>query len=132
MRSLFYVACAGIRHLDHPPERSAVSADPVVGQAGDEVTDELASLRTDLWTARDAAIGAEAAAGQLRGRVKALESELDDRQRHVAALLAEVEMLRRALAEVEGHRDAMLRSPTWRIGKVVMKPVQAVRRRPTT
>jgi hypothetical protein len=47
-------------------------------------------------------------------------------------LLAEVAALRdrvAALELVEAHRDAMLRSPTWRVGAVVMKPVQAVRRR---
>jgi hypothetical protein len=93
---------------------------------------ERASLKMDLWIARDAAIGAEAAAGQLRARVKALETELDDRERHVAALLEEVELLRHALADVQGHRDAMLRSPTWRIGKVVMRPVQIARRHPAT
>ena len=33
-------------------------------------------LRLDLWAARDLAQGAEAEAGQLRGRVRALEAEL--------------------------------------------------------
>ena len=94
--------------------------------------DERAELRLELWVARDAAIGAEAAAGQLRGRVRALESELDDRQRHLDALLAEVQALRdrvEALERVEAHRDAMLHSPTWRLGTLVMRPVQLVRRR---
>jgi hypothetical protein len=108
-----------------------MSAERDLETSGDRAADELASLRKELWMARDAAIGAEAAAGQLRGRVKALESQLDDRTRHAEALLAEVEMLRRRLAdleEIERHRDAMLRSPTWRIGVAVMRPVQAVRR----
>ncbi len=39
-------------------------------------------LRTDLWAARDAAIGAEMEAGQLRGRVTALENELLRAQRN--------------------------------------------------
>jgi hypothetical protein len=39
-------------------------------------------LRTDLWGARDAAIGAEMEAGQLRGRVTALENELLRAQRN--------------------------------------------------
>lgn len=33
-------------------------------------------LRLDLWAARDHAQGAEAEAGQLRGRVRALDAEL--------------------------------------------------------
>jgi hypothetical protein len=95
--------------------------------------DEVARLKLDLWSARDAAIGAEAAAGQLRAQVRALESELDDRRRHVEALLREVEQLRARIVDLEAvqaHRDALLRSPTWRIGTLVMRPVQAARRRP--
>jgi hypothetical protein len=40
--------------------------------------DEVAyvKLRTELWSARDAAMGAELSAGTLRGRVQALESQL--------------------------------------------------------
>jgi hypothetical protein len=90
-----------------------------------------AQVRLGVWAARDAVIGAEAAAGQLRAKVRALESALDDRNRHLEALLAEVAALREriaALEVVEEHRDAILRSPTWRLGAVVMKPVQAVRR----
>ena len=33
-------------------------------------------LRTDMWSARDAVIGAEAEVGILRGRVRSLEAEL--------------------------------------------------------
>ncbi|MCU1395080.1 MAG: hypothetical protein JWM34_3508 [Ilumatobacteraceae bacterium] len=33
-------------------------------------------LKTDMWTARDAVIGAEAEVGILRGRVRSLEAEL--------------------------------------------------------
>ena len=94
--------------------------------------DDVADLRVELWAARDAVIGAEAAAGQLRGRVKELEAELDAHQRHVDALVAEVVSLREHLAGLEAvaaHRDAMLRSPTWRIGTAVLRPLQAVRRR---
>jgi hypothetical protein len=98
----------------------------------EQAVDALATLRLEVWAARDAVIGAEAAAGQLRAKVRALESALDDRNRHLEALLAEVAALREriaALEVVEEHRDAMLRSPTWRLGVVMMKPVQAVRRR---
>ncbi len=101
-------------------------------QAARPASDEVAGLRIELWAARDAAIGAEAAAGQLRGSVRALKSQLDDRQRHLEALMHEVDELRARIVEleqVEAHRDAMLRSPTWRIGTAVMRPVQAVRRR---
>jgi hypothetical protein len=55
---------ARLRELVGPDERSYVS------------------LRTDLWAARDAAIGAEMEAGQLRGRVTALENELLRAQRN--------------------------------------------------
>jgi chromosome segregation ATPase len=101
-------------------------------QAAEPAFDEVAELRIELWAARDATIGAEAAAGQLRGTLRALESQLDDRQRHLDALLREVDELRRRIGEleqVEAHRDAMLRSPTWRIGTMVMRPVQAARHR---
>jgi len=39
-------------------------------------------LRVDLWAARDAAFGAEMAAGELRGQVKILEGQLDRAQRN--------------------------------------------------
>jgi chromosome segregation ATPase len=95
-------------------------------------TGDAVDLRLELWTARDAVIGAEAAAGQLRARVRELESLLDDRQRHIEALLHEVAALRdriTALEQVEAHRDAMLRSPTWRLGSLLMRPVHVIRRR---
>jgi len=44
--------------------------------------DSFVRLRTDLWAARDAAIGSEMEAGQLRGRVTALEKELLRAQRN--------------------------------------------------
>jgi len=94
--------------------------------------EEAPARQLEVWALRDAVIGAEAAAGQLRARVRALESELDDRRRHADALLVEVAALRdriEALERVEAHRDAMLRSPTWRVGVLVMRPLQAVRRR---
>jgi hypothetical protein len=99
---------------------------------GTAQADEAAARQLEVWALRDAVIGAEAAAGQLRARVRALESELDDRRRHAEALLVEVAALRdwiEALERVEAHRDAMLRSLTWRVGVLVMRPVQAVRRR---
>jgi chromosome segregation ATPase len=92
---------------------------------------ELVELRLQLWEARDAAMGAEATAGQLRARVKQLESELDDRRRHADALLVEVDVLRerlRALDAVVEHRDALLASPTWRLGELLLRPVQRARR----
>jgi hypothetical protein len=105
----------------------------VTAEAEDPSLDQLAQLKIDLWAARDAAIGAEAAAGQLRAQLRATESELDDRRRHVEALLREVEQLRARIVDLEAvqaHRDALLRSPTWRIGTLIMRPVQAARRRP--
>jgi hypothetical protein len=97
------------------------------------VDGEVANLKVELWAARDAVIGAEAAAGQLRARVKELEAEVDSHARHVDALVAEVMSMREHLAGLEtvaAHRDAILRSPTWRAGSIVMRPVQALRRRP--
>src|SRR5205085_9911470 len=61
-------------------------------------------LRTDLWAARDAAIGAEMEAGQLRGRVHALESELVRARREFRWLrqlvLKPVRRLKNVLAKV--------------------------------
>ena len=98
--------------------------------SGDD-TETLAALRVALWQAHDAAFGAEMAAGQLRGQVKQLEAELDDRRRHAEALLIEVEVLRQRIHDldaVSAHRDAMLASPTWRLGEMLLKPAQRVRR----
>ena len=81
------------------PSKSTATAAPTIsdlapaGPAPDEHTtlraevarlrdlvgpDEVAyvKLRTELWAARDAAMGAELSAGTLRGRVLALESQL--------------------------------------------------------
>ena len=70
---------------------------------------DAARLKVELWAARDAAIGAEAAAGQLRGRVKELESTLDDRDRHIEALLARMASLQERLDASEAQRDAVLK-----------------------
>ena len=55
----------------------------------------------------------------------------DDRERHLAALLDEVAALREqnaGLQEIAAHRDALLQSPTWRIGVAVIRPLQRIRR----
>jgi hypothetical protein len=39
-------------------------------------------LRVDLWAARDAAFGAEMAAGELRGQIKVLEGQVVRAQRN--------------------------------------------------
>jgi chromosome segregation ATPase len=94
--------------------------------------DRVAELTVELMAARDAVVGADAAAGQLRARVRELEAELDAHQRHVDALVTELAGLRERIAgleEVQAHRDAILRSPTWRIGTAVMRPVQVLRGR---
>ena len=76
-----------------PTEKSAKTAvNPDVAGAADTAAlraevarlrelvgpDEVAyvKLKTDMWAARDAAMGAELEAGALRGRVQALESAL--------------------------------------------------------
>lgn len=45
-------------------------------------------LRVDLWAARDAAFGAEMAAGELRGQVRILEGQLARAQRNAKWLKA--------------------------------------------
>jgi hypothetical protein len=98
----------------------------------DRAEDRIAHLTIELWAARDAAMGAEAVAGELRAVVRRLEAEVDQHQRHVDALVREVVGLRDRLAgleAVEAHRDALLRSPTWRAGVFVTRPLQALRRR---
>src|SRR4051794_36281429 len=104
---------------------------PVSGLSEPHENDERQRLTVELWIARDAVIGAEATAGQLRAKVRQLEAEVDAHQRHVHALVAEVVAMRerlKGLEDVERHRDAILRSPTWRIGTAVMRPLQTVRR----
>jgi hypothetical protein len=87
------------------PERAALQAEverlrALVGP--DEQS--YIKLRTDLWAARDAAIGAEMEAGQLRGRVHALESELVRARRDFRWLrklvLKPVRRLKNVLAKV--------------------------------
>ncbi len=73
-------------------------------------TDELTELRLDLWSARDAAIGAVAQAGSLRARNAELEAQ-------VHRLRVELDRLR----HVEESR-------TFRIGATVTKPLLAARR----
>jgi hypothetical protein len=108
------------------------SVSDVADASGPDEDDERQRLTVELWIARDAVIGAETAAGQLRAKVRQLEAEVDAHQRHVHALVAEVVAMRerlKGLEEVERHRDAILRSPTWRMGTAVMRPLQALRRR---
>ncbi len=76
----------------------------------EELPDEIAQLRIDLWSARDAAIGAVAAAGTLRARNAELESTV--RQLH-----AEINRL----AHVE-------QSITFRVGASVVRPFKVARR----
>jgi hypothetical protein len=92
---------------------------------------ERERLFVELLASRDAALGAELSNAQLRGRVKALEAELDDRERHLRALLNEVASLRQrveGLEQVSADRDALLGSPTWRAGVALMGPVRWLRR----
>ncbi|MEZ5320827.1 MAG: hypothetical protein R2698_01865 [Microthrixaceae bacterium] len=71
---------------------------------------ENAALKQDLWTARDAAIGAIAQAGTLRARNAELE-----------ATVAQLHMEVRRLARVE-------ESITFRVGDAVLKPLKVARR----
>lgn len=57
------------------------------------------SLRVELWAARDAAFGAEMAAGELRGQVKVLEGQLVRAQRNSKWLKAR---LKAPLRRVKG------------------------------
>ena len=56
-------------------------------------------LRVDLWAARDAAFGAEMAAGELRGQVKVLEGQVARAQRNSKWLRAR---LKAPLRRVKG------------------------------
>src|SRR5213082_3503043 len=82
------------RHEDGRPRPQGRTGQNGTVTTEDRAGDELVALRVELWASRDAVIGAEAAAGQLRAQVRALESELDDRRRHADALLIEVASLR--------------------------------------
>lgn len=56
-------------------------------------------LRVDLWSARDAAFGAEMAAGELRGQVKVLEGQLARAERNAKWLKT---MLKAPLSRLKG------------------------------
>jgi hypothetical protein len=77
-----------------------------------------------MWAERDRAIGAEATIHRLevdsvahRAHVVHLEQRIRDQD----VVLIELEAIRR-------QRDAMLRSPTWRIGVIAMSPIRLARR----
>src|SRR5262249_61350114 len=73
----------GARREARTGQTGAVTTTPETdGPRVPEPTDEAAARQLELWRIRDAVIGAEAAAGQLRARVKALGSGLDEPRRH--------------------------------------------------
>lgn len=76
----------------------------------EELAAEIAELKLELWSARDAAIGAVAQAGTLRVRNAELEQL-------VHQLHAEVNRL----AHVE-------QSITFRVGQTMLRPAKAARR----
>jgi len=76
----------------------------------DTSADAVAQLRLDLWSARDAAMGAVAEAGTLRSRIAELEA-------HVNQLRVELDRL----AHVE-------QSLTFKVGSTMLKPLKAARR----
>jgi hypothetical protein len=86
------------------------SAADALANANAALTAEIAELKLDLWTARDAAMGAVANAGTLRARNAELEA-------HIHALRVEIDRL----AHVE-------KSITFRLGNSVVKPLKAARR----
>ncbi|MEI2653986.1 MAG: hypothetical protein V9G12_17895 [Microthrixaceae bacterium] len=75
-----------------------------------DLTTQIAELKLDLWAARDAAVGAVAAAGSLRARNAELEAMIHQLRVEVARL-----------AHVE-------QSLTFRVGDGVLKPLKAARR----
>lgn len=88
------------------PADQPASAGPDVAQ----LAAEIAELKLDLWSARDAALGAVAAAGSLRARNAELEAMVHQLRSEVARL-----------AHVE-------RSLTFRVGDGVLRPLKAARR----
>ena len=54
--------------------------------------------------------------------MKQLEADLDDRERHIQALLDRLAAVERRLAAIVEQRDAILASETWRVGSIVVRP----------
>ncbi len=75
-----------------------------------DLTTQIAELKLELWSARDAAVGAVAQAGALRARNAELE-----------ALIHQLRVEIDRLAHVE-------QSITFRLGNTVVKPLKAARR----
>lgn len=76
----------------------------------EELSEEIANLKLELWSARDAAVGAVAQAGALRARNTELE-----------ALIHQLRVEVDRLAHVE-------QSITFRLGNTMVKPLKAARR----
>lgn len=95
---------------------STPGAAPSVTSEGDlteilnDLTTEIAELKLELWSARDAAVGAIAQAGTLRARNAELE-----------ALIHQMRVEIDRLAHVE-------HSLTNRVGTAVLRPLKAARR----
>jgi hypothetical protein len=62
-----------------------------VTEADDRPDEELATLRQELWVARDAAIGATAELGTARARVRELEVRTQQLEAEVARRRAEMD-----------------------------------------
>ena len=88
-------------------------------------------LKIRVWTLRDHAIGAEAMAGTARAQLRAAESALAEANavaRAARDTLTSVSTHLVELDKVRDHRDAMLRSPTWRLGSFFLWPLSRLRR----
>lgn len=83
---------------------------------------EVAQLRIRILGQRDHEIGCEAQVGRIRADLQALRERFkrvrDDRDR-----------LRERVRELEEQVEAMRSSNTWRVGRVVTKPLGRVRGR---
>lgn len=110
-----------------------------VGQRLDETLARLAEAERDVWVARDAAIGAEAARGAATARLHettvALHASHVHQQKWQELLDADPRVhgedplsLRRELDAAHRELDDIKRSTTWRLGWKLLGPYRRLRR----
>lgn len=95
--------------------------DPIVAEWND--VDEL---HREILRLRDELIGAEAQLGELRARLR-VETErrrFDQESREVSDL----EHVMNVNADLEQQLDDMRASTTWRLGRVIVRPLSLLRR----
>lgn len=128
---------------EHAPQpTSAVDTDRAALDAAER---RIMELEMQLLHSRDFAIGAIAEAGEARFVIARRDAVIADAERraidaethaanhvaHIARLEEAMRELRRMLRRADARAreaDAMRASATWRIGRLVMLPVRALRR----